>query len=384
MVDFWQVNLNPVTAIVIITGTLTFTITCYIVNKFKIVRGHNRSFTNMQRLKEVTIPNVVFEILIIAYVIVMLSVMVYSIQSKGLSVALSTLFSSYIASIKGAATLNLSTFLSAMFTFFSCAGYVWCYLLAVQWTQKRFNWRIMVLILESVIMGAALGKRGESVALLACLMIDLILMLRKEGSKKRSKRIYFFIGLIIIIIPLVFQTISTAMGRESYLFDPFEYISIYIGGPILNLDISIQRGNFNHPVFLSETLFSLYRSIGSNFNIFSLIYPTDRKFLASANGKRIGNVDTTFFDFYHDGGMTGVIILTIIMALIIQNLYKKIRSGTAKYNMFSTMLFSYMLWLVARSFFANSFYEWITLSTGRTLIVWWVLSLLLDNKKAVR
>ena len=96
-------------------------------------------------------------------------------------------------------------------------------------------------------------------------------------------------------------------------------------------------------------------SIGENLNISRFIYMSDRIFWSSVNGKRVGNVATVFYDFYHDGGIWGVIILTAIMATISQLLYKRIKRQKYRNRMFSTIVYSYVYWLVVRSLFANSF-----------------------------
>lgn len=94
------------------------------------------------------------------------------------------------------------------------------------------------------------------------------------------------------------------------------------------------------------------------------------------NGKRVGNVATVFYDFYHDGGIWGVIILTAIMATISQLLYKRIKRQKYRNRMFSTIVYSYVYWLVVRSFFANSFFDWFTLSTIHSLLLWWLYSII--------
>ena len=114
------------------------------------------------------------------------------------------------------------------------------------------------------------------------------------------------------------QLLANYADVPENLIEAMEYFSIYLGAPILNLNTSIEKGGFSHPVFLSETFHSLYKSIGKNFKIKSFIYDTDRIFLTSANGLRVGNVDTVFYDFFHDGGIVGVMVLTMIMAFIIE------------------------------------------------------------------
>ena len=73
-----------------------------------------------------------------------------------------------------------------------------------------------------------------------------------------------------------------------------------------------------------------------------------------------------------------MIVLTMIMAFIITVMYQKIKEDA---SIMKTMVFSYMLWLIARSFFANSFFDWFTLSTMWTLMVWGLSILLFVRSK---
>ena len=68
----------------------------------------------------------------------------------------------------------------------------------------------------------------------------------------------------------------------------------------------------------------------------------------------------------------GVIALSFIMGFIVQSLYNGLKHEKFKNGMFATMGYSYMLWMVGRSFFANSFFDWFTLSTIFTLLIWWL------------
>lgn len=379
MVDFWKVELHPITTGIILSGVLIFTIVGYVTSITKM-RVPNK--IKDQKIKTIYIPNMTLDLLIIVYALVIVLSMISTIRSKGLGYSFSSLLLNYVTAIEGEETLNLPAVLSILFMLGSVSGYIWCYLLAEQWVNKKLNWRFVILVLEVVLMGFSVGKRGESVAVLVSLVFDLLILLRRAGkgkNKRRSKKVYVSIAFIIIIIPLAFQTISNTMGRDSYLFNPFEYLSIYIGAPILNLDISVANGGFKHPVPMSETFRSLYRAVGHNLGIDQFIYNSDRRFLTSVNGKRIGNVDTTFYDFFHDGGFIGVIILVAIMSVIIYRLYKSVKLKNDEHNMIRIIVYSYMLWLVARSFFANSFYEWITLSTIRTLLIWFLIEWILNK-----
>lgn len=382
MQNYWDVKINSTTLTVILLGTISFTITSWIVNntRMPILKINGVSIGSYEDNCNISNRFLLFAIVI--YVVTILGSIVYVIRNKGLSVALSTLLLNYTKSITAGEKLDLPAILSISSTFCSTAGYVWGYLLSQNWViTRKINIKLLLLFALSCLMGISTGKRGELIALVASFVVCLIISLKKNYSRNLSRKLYMTIGSLIILVGLSFQGIATMMGRDSDLFSPFEYFSIYLGAPILNLNTSIEMNGFRHPVFLSETFHSLYRSVGENFGIDKFIYSTDRIFFSSPNGKRVGNVATVFFDFYHDGGFLGVIVLSAIMAIIAQSIYKKIKKGYYKNRMYWTIVYSYIFWLIVRSFFANSLFDWFTLSSIYTLSLWWTYSIVIPKIK---
>ena len=366
MKEYWAVDIGKETVNVLVMGIGIYNLVCiFLKDSIPRTVGFGKKIYNSDIL---LLPEKVMTVLIGIYGIVIILVIFCVNKSNGLGLSISN----YISVISNNRELSLPAIVSIIYTICNMAGYIWCYLFAKYFSyRKKINIKLMLLIIETIVLSLAIGKRGTLVGIVICCIVFMMNELKINFSKKLSKKIYGITFLLLVCVAFSFQSIATAMCRDSYLFNPFEYFSIYLGAPILNLDTSIKNKYYHHPVFLSETLHSLYTSIGENFNIPELIYDTDRAFLSSPNGKRVGNVDTVFYDFYHDGGMMGVLILTAIMAVIAQRLYNKVKYNKTVNLMFSTMLYAYIYWLTIRSFFANSLYEWVTLSTLETLAIWW-------------
>lgn len=377
MEDFWNVELHVNTLIIMGIGTITFTVTSWLVNKTRCISVRMTTGRVKKRIDYDNIPGNYLNLALIIYVFLIIASMVYVVRKNGLAASFGSLMFNYTQSVDVEEGLQLPVFLSILYMLCSRAGYVWCFLFAdYLMNNKKINVRYLLLIIFSCLLGISTGKRGELIALIACLTVCILVALKKYETRKMTYKVYLFIGAVFIVFVASFQTIATVMGRDSDLFSPVEYFSIYLGAPILNLDTSILKAGFRHPTFLSETFHSLYMSIGENLNISRFIYMSDRIFWSSVNGKRVGNVATVFYDFYHDGGIWGVIILTAIMATISQLLYKRIKRQKYRNRMFSTIVYSYVYWLVVRSFFANSFFDWFTLSTIYSLLLWWLYSII--------
>lgn len=372
---YWNVNLQPITLWIIVVGVLSFiagTVISRICPKVRIKAG---SAYILKYEENYQVSKGFLNLMIFVYILFIAISMLYVIKSRGVSSAFFNIFSSYVIALGGDTELELPFYLSLPTKFLFLAGYAWSYLLANNWiVNRKVEIRYIILFALTLVMSISNGKRGELVALSVTLVVYTLLVLKKNKSRKLSRRVYFIMLLMLVAVAFLFQPIATMMGRDSDLFEPLEYFSIYLGAPILNLNTSIMRGGFSHPTFLSETFHSLYTAIGENFGVDAFVYTTDRIFWASPNGKRVGNVATTFYDFYHDCGFAGVVVLSFLMGFIIHSLYRKFKYNKQSNKMLSTMVFSYMLWMVARSFFANSFYDWFTLSTIITLLIWWFIS----------
>jgi len=373
MSDYWNVTIQSVTLWIIVIGVLSFIIGSYLAKNVRFIRISVGGLSLVNYQENFRISRSFLNFMIAVYILFIGISMLYVIRSRGVSSAITGLFSSYVTALGDDTELELPVFLSLPSKFLLLGGYIWGYFLVNNWIiNHKLEVRYIILFVLTLVMSVSNGKRGELVALVITLVIYILFALKKNRSKKLSKKVYFTLFLILIAVALSFQSIATMMGRDSDLFEPLEYFSIYLGAPILNLNTSILRAGFKHPIFLSETFHSLYTAIGENFGIDPFIYTTDRIFWSSPNGKRVGNVATTFYDFYHDGAFMGVIALSFIMGFIVQSLYNGLKHEKFKNGMFATMVYSYMLWMVGRSFFANSFFDWFTLSTIFTLLIWWL------------
>lgn len=85
----------------------------------------------------------------------------------------------------------------------------------------------------------------------------------------------------------------------------------------------------------------------------SWVYELDLPFLRS-NGYVCGNVYTTFYAYLYDFGVTGVIVLMILMGLISQVLYQKATKPSKRNRRYSINLwiivYSYVFYSLAFSF----------------------------------
>ena len=96
-----------------------------------------------------------------------------------------------------------------------------------------------------------------------------------------------------------------------------------------------------------------------------------------------GNIYTTFYAYIYDFGYIGVIIWPLIMGFISQRIYKKARKSILnddKRVKTSVIVYGYLFYMLAFSFFSNKFYEgFFTISFVKIFLLWTILSYLFNN-----
>lgn len=135
--------------------------------------------------------------------------------------------------------------------------------------------------------------------------------------------------------------------------------------------------SFSRPdVWGKMTFVRMINFLGGFLKIDSWVYELDLPFLRS-NGYVCGNVYTTFYAYLYDFGVTGVIVLMILMGLISQVLYQKATKPSKRNRRYSINLwiivYSYVFYSLAFSFFSNKFYEGIVSIQFIKYLVFWAM-----------
>lgn len=251
--------------------------------------------------------------------------------------------------------------------------YVWVYTAVVNYRKTKLSAPWFVLLVLSFSMGLLVsGSRGELISLIVFAVVIFLLIYRRQQSRKIPLKYYWRMGIGLVGILCLFQFIATFMGRDSYRYNFMEYLSIYIGAPIMNFSNAIRYSMSKSVYFGQETFHKLIELLGPFLGIEK--YESSRLFW-SANGHNVGNVATMYYDYYHDWGMTGAIVLPIIMALILQPLYENVKKQRKNGICLSYMLYAWMLFLLMRSFFSNTFISVVfSASFVKQIVVWYLAS----------
>lgn len=111
-------------------------------------------------------------------------------------------------------------------------------------------------------------------------------------------------------------------------------------------------------IFGELTFVRFINWLGRKIDDTSLIYELDIPFLYYQNYS-LGNVYTTFYPFIYDFGFLGVLVLTVIMAVVCVWLYNKVNFVRISSNRISmyVVCYAYLVNDIVMSPFAARFYE---------------------------
>lgn len=125
------------------------------------------------------------------------------------------------------------------------------------------------------------------------------------------------ITLVLIILLLLLPLTAVLFGRRMDNWD--EYLSIYIGAQIKNLNEFILNNNFplQTSIFGQQTFFTIIPLVSKLIGLNIPSYKLDLPYQAIGS-LSLGNVYTTFYPWLYDFGYKGVFLLTLIMAIVVE------------------------------------------------------------------
>ena len=327
----WQLILNRKTYLVICGAILEFIIVTYLVNK-------------------------------------LLSVVKFQYKNSKKS----KLNAPYIALSKIANIFLAFILASGLYT-----GYVFFLYIIV---KKNFRFDLFINMFISILAPFVTGSRGNSIYMIISWVIYCYLILWKNNKLNFKMQFKFVmrITLVLIILLLLLPLTAVLFGRRMDNWD--EYLSIYIGAQIKNLNEFILNNNFplQTSIFGQQTFFTIIPLVSKLIGLNIPSYKLDLPYQAIGS-LSLGNVYTTFYPWLYDFGYKGVFLLTLIMAIVVEFIYHLALHSKLQFGL-SILLYGYLGSFVALLFFSNKFYEGLN-STLILIIMSWILLIYIFKQK---
>jgi oligosaccharide repeat unit polymerase len=281
--------------------------------------------------------------------------------------------------------VSLGKINNLLYDFCYASGYVWFYILANNYAaNKKIEKLALINLLLSIAIALEKGSRGGAVALICSGAAMVVLFWQKDSHQGRlsfKQLMGIVVGASLVVGS--FQMVGELLGRVSSA--DFEgYLAVYLSAPIRNLDYFLNNTQHTLPsIFGKMTFVRMINYLGGKLNISSWIYELDLPSLY-ANGFVTGNVYTTFYAYVYDFGYIGVGIMMFLMGLISQFFYRKANIYKCKkYNINLWMvLYAYIFYSIAFSFFSNKFYETlVAIQFIKYILYWFIIRYFLEKMR---
>lgn len=253
--------------------------------------------------------------------------------------------------------------------------------------NKKIDWLSITLFLVCAISNLVEGNRG-AIFNIALSAIPLTLILRNIilSTKLNIKiRTIVFSIIFVILAILLLKSSALLIGRNDVRnIDDMDYIGMYTGAQIINLDILLQENYGTNTISLTNTFgtiinqlqkvfkFNVNNNEGNNFLIFR-----------NANGHPLGNVYTIYASFILDFGYWGFIPMVILIAFLTEFLYEKAKMQQYKNNVnIIVLIYSFIYGGIIFCFFGNKLIsQAISISFLKYIIMWYIFDFILVNKQ---
>lgn len=392
--ESYAISFSGETFIVLTIGFICMTVINYLFNH----GGKSiRSFTDMG---EIHVPAVIE---IFALVIQVLATYYFWVYLRNLSLANGSglKLSEMIATFDNLSKFQQDTLYSLHVTipmvFRICnpisevIGYIALYFFIHNFlAAKKIDFLPLLSILLLIISCLMSGSRSPLFRIFTFAIIQIyIYWLKQHKHFKISYKTFLICSVVIIVAWIIAFSSMKFMGRDVSHVNIKEYIFIYLGSPLLNLDTFIRShsilaiGQAGPGLFGSQTFGTLYAYIAK---LLKLPYPHIENlhvFIQSPNGIDTGNVYTTYMPFIYDFGIFGMIPAVLFMCFYYVYSYKIIMKCQTNKGYFELFIYAYLFNDLLMLPFASRFYNTI-LSPG--FIKFFLISVILwliNRKKSV-
>lgn len=383
----FELGLHNNTFYVVLGGVLTFVITSLLV---KIIYNKVKKVGPIKddKLYKIIKPNKYILIAFLVFSVVFCFVYVYYIMKAvdvkftGISSAM-TAISKYdsISKFTEDFSVKLPFLVFNIRVLFIGVGYWLLYVIISNFILfKKKNILEMICVTPCIILSLLEGSRTPTLyMIITAIIVYLIIASKKKGyGKILSPKLIIIILAIGALFICLFKPTAKLLGRK--IDDNFsEYISIYCGAQLKNLDIYLNNNHVNNNIVPgAQTFSSIIASYGNKIGFKGYKeYRLDLPF-QSVGEVSLGNVYTTFYPYIYDFGYIGLVILVMIMAIISQVIYEAIkRISLGKYPKSIIILYGYIGTSLLLSFFSNKFYENVfSLSILKNVVVWLLCDLI--------
>lgn len=271
-----------------------------------------------------------------------------------------------ISAMSNIKTIRLGALPTILTAITEAEGYVVAFIIALKLSQKsKLGIFLKLTFISSLIVTFCQGDRGGLFLILSFVFYYLLLSRENKIVKQKFVRWKLIISSIFAVI-FLFEGSALLMGKN-WNVSFYDYFSVYLGDPLVNLNTIIDQGIVRTPIWGYFTFGGILKFVYRNLGWLFPSYEYLQKYQVM-NGHALGNVYTIFGYAVSDFGFAGSNVLMFFIGFVCQVFYnfaKKSRSIIP----ISKLLYGYILACLSFSFFSNKLCESISVFNVIVIII---------------
>lgn len=351
-----KVSLGFDTTSIIVGGIMCFTIGSILAGKrsFSLIKFKTHKSRVIDISKKKAIAVLAFNIFAICYIL--REVYNMTVERAGYSGSVLGALGIYAEVSKFQnIDMKVSIFSTLLTALCEAEGYVFGYILSSKLVNKeKISLLEMLCFLTVFLSTFCQGSRGGIWMIISSCIVYIILYRKKMGVKKIGFKLVGKVLFVFLLGLIAFQVIGVMTGKF-WNVSFYEYLSVYLGDPIINLDIIVKKGIQRTPIWGYQSFGALVAKFYSMFGLAIPYYPS-WGFQHSINGHNLGNVYTIFASLIADFGVWGMYCSLVIIGYVSSLIYNIARHASKTISV-SVIFYGYILTNIGFSFFSNKFCE---------------------------
>lgn len=355
----WKIVLSGYCFFVITVGLAMIVVAEFVATKTTIKRSliKNRKQDNAF----ITTVNTHIQKSLVCLSVILMAIYVVEIMSKGQGIGATGLSSiGAVANSMSNGTERLSIVGKIAFQYCTLIPYPFCWLFSKLSADKKNNngknWINLIPICSGIIVQFFCANRHNILRIIFAFTICYYHSIRKENRISRQKRRKIIIRMVLLFLGfcILFYIVRDIVKVSSHSIPFVEYFIYYLSSPIVLFSKYLDSPNSVRAAsnLWGETCFTgLYSTLARWGLVDNVNVITNHTVIGGTSGIRTGNTYTFFMRPYHDFGLNGVIIFTLIVFMIACISYHKVVTKDSwsiksyRNKMMTTIFFGYFYYV---------------------------------------
>lgn len=275
--------------------------------------------------------------------------------------------------------MSLSTTSTLLSVICEAEGYTLGYIIADNLARKKEVNKVTVMCFITAFLSTfCQGSRGGIFMIIVSVFAFVLAYREVKGIKAIGFKLVFKMLLTVCISIVIFQVIGIITGKM-WNVSFYEYLSVYLGDPLINLNTKVQEGIVRSPVMGLASFSALLKKF---YQVRGVVIPSyyGLSSFQYFEGHNLGNVYTIFAYLIADYGTWGMYVVLFIIGFCVQSMYIVAKKTKTQISV-GKVIWAYMLAGVAFSFFSNKVCQNITFFRIVMFVFVWLLIRFVLTKK---